>query len=75
MSPDVDWGVVAHGVHHGATGALTATCLCCSHKMDLHEVAPGFPMADEILDDIDICRLIAEFSNYAKAIATIIDVE
>ena len=67
--------MVAHGVHLRAARALTMACLCLSHKMDLGEVAPRFPTADEILDDIDICRLIAEFSNYAKAIATIIDVE
>ena len=56
-------------VHHGAVGASL------SHKMDLHEMAPRFIMADEIPDDVDIRWLIAEFSNYAEVIATIVDVE
>jgi hypothetical protein len=55
--------VVAHGVLHGAAGALTVAHLCLSHKMDLHKVAPGFPTAGEIPNDIDIQRLVAEFSN------------
>ena len=67
--------MVAHGVRHGATGALTAACLCLSHKMDLGEVAPGFLTVDEIPDDVDVRRLIVEFSDYAKAIAAIVDVE
>jgi len=62
-------------VAHGAVGTLTVACICLSHKMDLREVAPRFPTADEILDDIGIRRLIVEFSDYAEAIATIIDVE
>jgi hypothetical protein len=43
--------------------------------MDLHEVAPGFLTTDEIPDDIDIRWLIVEFSDYAKAIAAVVDVE
>ena len=66
---------MAHGVRHGAIGALTTAHLCLSHKTDLREVASGFPMADKILDDIDIHRLIAEFSNYAEVIAAVVDVE
>jgi hypothetical protein len=31
-------------------------------------MVPGFPMVDEIPDNIDICQLIAEFSDYAEAI-------
>ena len=50
-------------------------CLCLSHKMDLGEVAPGFLTVDEIPDDVDVRRLIVEFSDYAKAIAAIVDVE
>ena len=46
--------VVAHGVHHGATGALTTSHLHLSHKMDLREMVPRFSMADEIPDDVDI---------------------
>jgi xanthine/uracil permease len=46
--------VVAHGVCHGAVGALTVAHLYLSHKMDLREMVPKFPMADEIPDDIDI---------------------
>ena len=49
-------------------------CLRLSHKMDLLEVAPRFPTTDEILDDVDIRRLIIEFSDYAEVIATIVDV-
>ena len=36
---------------------------------------PEFPKAEEIVDDIDIGRLIAEFSGNAEAIAIVIDVE
>jgi hypothetical protein len=43
--------------------------------MDLREIAPGFSTANEIPDDIDICQLIAEFSDYAEAIAVVVDVE
>jgi hypothetical protein len=43
--------------------------------MDLCKVAPGFPTVGEIPNDIDIRRLVAEFSDYAKAIAAIVDVE
>ena len=46
-----------------------------SHKTDLREMVPGFPMAEEIPDDIDICQLIAKFSDYAEAIAAFVDVE
>ena len=66
---------MAHGVLHGAARALTVAHLCLSHKMDLREMALGFPMADEILDDIDIRRLIAEFSNHAEVIAAVVNVE
>ena len=43
--------------------------------MDLCEMVPGFPMVDQIPDDVDIHQLIAEFSDYAEAIATVADVE
>jgi hypothetical protein len=43
--------------------------------MDLCEVAPGFPTVDEIPDDIDIHWLIVELSDYAEAIAVVVDVE
>ena len=43
--------------------------------MDLREVAPRFPAADEISDDIGIRQLIAEFNDYAEAIAAVVDVE
>jgi len=32
-------------------------------------------MVDKIPDDVDVRRLIVEFSDYAKAIAAIVDVE
>ena len=54
---------------HGAIGALTMAHLRLSHKIDLCE------MADEIHDDVDIRRLIVEFSYYAEAIIAIVDVE
>ena len=38
-------------------------------------MVPGFPMVDQIPDDVDIRWLTAEFSNYAEVIATIVDVE
>jgi hypothetical protein len=43
--------------------------------MDLREVAPGFLTANESPDDIGIRRLIAELSDYAKAITAVVDVE
>jgi hypothetical protein len=43
--------------------------------MDLRKVAPGFPTAGEIPNDIDIQQLVAEFSDYGEAIAAIVDVE
>jgi hypothetical protein len=67
--------VVAHGVCHGAVEALTTAYLCLSHKTNLREVAPGFPTTDKIPDDVDIRWLITEFSDYAEAIATIVDME
>jgi hypothetical protein len=65
--------VVAHGVHHRATRALTAAHLCLSHKTDLREMVPGFLMADEIPDDVDIRQLIVEFCDHAEAITAIVD--
>lgn len=67
--------VVAHEVWHGAAGALVVAYLYLFHRTDLSEVEPGFPAASEILDDVDACRLIAEFGGYAEAIVVVIDVE
>jgi hypothetical protein len=67
--------VVAHGVRHGAVEALTTAYLCLSHKTNLCEVAPGFSTMDKIADDVDIRWLITEFSDYSKAIATIVNME
>jgi hypothetical protein len=67
--------VVAHGVRHGAAGALIMAHLRLSHKTDLREMAPRFPNADKIPDYVDIHRLIAEFNNYAEVTATVVDVE
>ena len=67
--------MVAHGVRHGAIGALIVACLHLSHKKDLRKVAPRFSTADEIPDDVDILQLIAEFSDYAEAIVAIVNVE
>jgi hypothetical protein len=54
---------------------MTVAHLLLSHKTDLHKVAPGFSMADEISDDVNIRQLIAEFSDYAEVIAIVVDVE
>jgi hypothetical protein len=43
--------------------------------MGLHKVAPGFLTVDEIPDNIDVRQLVAEFSDYAKAITAVVDVE
>jgi hypothetical protein len=67
--------VVAHGICHGATGALTAAHLHLCHKMDLRKVTPGFPTVEKIPDDVNVERLVAEFSGNAEAIAVVVDVE
>lgn len=67
--------VVAHGVCHGAMGALTASHHRLWHKMDLRRIEHGFSAAEEIPDDVDVGRLIAEFSGNAKVIAAVVDVE
>lgn len=54
---------------------MTAAHLRLRHKMDLRKVTPGFPMVEEIPDDIDVSWLIAEFSGYAEAIAAVVDVD
>ena len=66
---------MAHGVYHEAAGALIAAHLHRRHKVDLRRVMPGFPAAKEIPDDIDVGRLIAEFSGNAEVIADTVDVE
>ena len=43
--------------------------------MDLCKVAPRFLMADEVPNGVDVCRLIAEFSDYTEAIVAIVNVE
>lgn len=67
--------VVAHGVRHGAAGALAVAYLRLRHRTDLHEVEPRFLAASEIPDDVDVRQLIAEFGGYAEAIVAVIDVE
>ena len=67
--------VVAHGICHGAIGALNTAHLHLPHKMDLRRVTPGFLAAEEIPDDVDVRRLIIEFSGNAEAIAAIVDME
>jgi hypothetical protein len=37
-------------------------------------MVPGFLMADEIPDDVDIRQLIVEFCDHAEAITAIVDV-
>jgi hypothetical protein len=41
--------------------------------MDLRKVMPGFPMVEEIPDNVNVERLIVEFSSNAEAIATAVD--
>ena len=43
--------------------------------MDLCKVTPGFPTMEEIPNNVDVSRLIAGFSGYAEAIATVVDVD
>jgi hypothetical protein len=43
--------------------------------MDLRKVTPRFSTVEEIPNDVDVSWLIAEFSGYAEAIATAIDVD
>ena len=43
--------------------------------MDLRRVALRFPVAKEIPDDVDVGRLISEFSGNAEAIAAVVDVD
>jgi hypothetical protein len=43
--------------------------------MDLHEVMPGFSVVEEILNDVNVERLVAEVSGNAKAIVAVVDVE
>ena len=38
-------------------------------------MALKFPVAKEIPDDVDVGRLISEFSGNAEAIAAVVDVE
>ena len=67
--------VVAHGVRHGAMGALTVAHLWLHYRVDLRGVTPRFPAVEEIANDIDVGRLIAEFSGNAEVIADTVDVE
>jgi hypothetical protein len=67
--------VVADGIRHGAAGALTEAYLRLCHRTNLRAVTPGFLTADEIPGDVDVRRLIAEFSDYAEAIIAAVDVE
>ena len=56
-------------------GALTAAHVHLHHKMDLRRVMPEFLAVEEIPDDVDVKRLVAEFSGNAKAIVAVIDME
>lgn len=67
--------VVAHGICHGATGALTIGHLRLCHKVDLRRVRPRFSAVEEIPDNVDVGRLNAELSGNAEAIVAIIDME
>jgi hypothetical protein len=67
--------VVAHGICHGATGALTAAHLRLCHKIDLRKVTPEFPVVEKIPDDVNVERLVAEFSTNTEVITAVVDVE
>jgi hypothetical protein len=43
--------------------------------MDLCKVTPGFPVVEKIPDDVNVERLVTEFSGNAEAIAAVFDVE
>ena len=43
--------------------------------MDLRKVTTRFLTMEEIPDDVDVSRLIAGFSGYTEAIATVVDVD
>lgn len=44
-------------------------------RVDLHMVAPGFPSRAEVLENVDVERLIANFGVAANAIAAVVNVE
>ena len=54
---------MAHGVRHGAAGALTVAHLHLCHQTDLRRVMPGFLVVEEILDGVNVERLVVEFSG------------
>lgn len=60
--------VTAHGVRHGAAAALAAAHLCLLPRVDLHTVVPGFLSRAEVLENIDVGRLIADFGAIAKLV-------
>jgi hypothetical protein len=43
--------------------------------MDMRKVTPEFLAVEEIPDDVNVKRLVAEFSGNAEAIAAAVDVE
>lgn len=67
--------VMAHGVRHGATVALAITHLCPQPEEDLHAIEPGFPSWAKVPKDIDIKRLIPEFSVTTNATVPVVKVE
>ena len=64
-----------HGVHQGATAALTTAHLRLQPGVDLHRVAPSFPSRVEVPENVDIGQLIADFGAAASAIAAVVNVE
>ena len=66
---------MAHGVRHGATGALTTAHLCLRHKIDLRRVEPGFLAVEEIPGDVYIGWLIAKYSGNADVVGAIVSAE
>lgn len=75
MPPDMDPGGGGPRDSPWSHRALIAAYLRRCHRTDLREVAPGFSTTDEVLDDINVHRLIAEFSDYSEAIVAVVDVE
>jgi hypothetical protein len=43
--------------------------------MDLCKVTPGFPVVEKIPDDVNVERLVAEFSTNTEVITAVVDVE
>jgi hypothetical protein len=66
---------MAHGICHEAKEALATAHLRLQQEVDLHAIEPRFPLWVEVPEDIDIKRLIAEFSVTTNATVAVVNVE